>query len=73
MNLYLLSFSGPQRYDVMCSCVVAAPNPTIAREYANAEQGDEGPVWLDEASCTHIGSAAPEITIGLLCRDFNAG
>ena len=73
MNLYHLSFSGPQRYDVMQSCVVAAPNPTIARDYANAKHGDEGPVWLEEASCDYLGSAAPDLAAGLLCRDFNAG
>lgn len=60
--------------DVQRGVVVIAPSETRARQIAADNAGDEGVYpWAFTAKVTALGTAARDITEGLVLRDFRAG
>ena len=74
MYLYHLSTNCGD-YDSYDAFVVAARSEEEARNFANEQFADEGPIWMDVklASCVVIGRACSNVTAGVVLGSFNAG
>lgn len=77
LTLFLVQRDADARpeYDTMMSCVVAATSPAKARAIAQQHKGDEGAaVWKDRSTTVKVvGTASPNLSEGLVCRNFVNG
>jgi len=72
MALYLLSRNDDIGYDEYVAKVVRAKNESEAREFANADTGDEGKIWISPDKVT-IELIESEGKAQVILSDFNAG
>ena len=75
MNIYLLSLKKPFGCDIYSGLVIAAETELQARQMANKNHADEGPIWddVDEVSCEKIGVADNLAVETIFLSSFHAG